>query len=251
MKKKGCFDLNDTSGENASAAPSRQSADKQIRPNGDTAPEHKPAENENIIRAIARGFDVLRAFRPSDNFLSHSQIVERTGLPGPTVTRILHTLQVLRYVSTHESAKLYRLHPHLLSLGYPVLARFNIRQIARPIMQELANYSRATVALGVRDGAEMIYVERARDKTVVTAHPLDIGSRMPVATSAQGRAWLAGQPSWTLVEILQDLQFIIHRDGSKSRQELSVRLNCIATMVTSHLSANGRQQQTLSAPQFF
>jgi DNA-binding IclR family transcriptional regulator len=111
----------------------------------------------------------------------------------------------LRYVSTHESAKLYRLHPHLLSLGYPVLARFNIRQIARPIMQELANYSRATVALGVRDGAEMIYVERARDKTVVTAHPLDIGSRMPVATSAQGRAWLAGQPSWTLVEILQDL----------------------------------------------
>ena len=160
---------------------------------------------QNIIRAIARGFDVLRAFRPSENFLSHSQIVERTGLPGPTVTRILHTLVSLRYVSVCENAKLYKLHPHILSLGYPVLARFDIRHIARPMMQELANYSRATVALGVRDGAEMIYIERAKDKTVVTTHPLDIGSRMPVAVSAQGRAWLAGQPSWSLEEIFHDL----------------------------------------------
>ncbi|WP_372921273.1 IclR family transcriptional regulator [Roseovarius sp.] len=169
------------------------------------APEEGRPESEKIIRAIARGFDVLQAFRPTDNFLLHSQIVERTGLPGPTVTRILHTLQVLRYVSVYNCGKFYKLHPHVLSLGYPVLARYDIRQVARPFMQELADYCRATVALGVRDGSEMIYIERARDKTVVTAHPLDIGSRMPVATSAQGRAWLAGQPSWALEEIFADL----------------------------------------------
>lgn len=176
------------------------------------------AEDEKIIRAIARGFDVLQAFRPTDNFLSHGQIAERTGLPGPTVTRILHTLQVLRYISVYESGKFYKLHPHLLSLGYPVLARYDIRQVARPFMQELADYCRATVALGVRDGPEMIYIERARDKTVVTAHPLDIGSRMPVATSAQGRAWLAGQPSWALEDIFTDLSFTYGAEWPKVRE---------------------------------
>lgn len=177
-----------------------------------------PADEEKIIRAIARGFDVLQAFRPTDNFLSHGQIAERTGLPGPTVTRILHTLQVLRYISLYDSGKFYKLHPHLLSLGYPVLARYDIRQVARPFMQELADYCRATVALGVRDGPDMIYIERARDKTVVTAHPLDIGSRMPVAMSAQGRAWLAGQPSWALDDIFADLLVTYGAEWPKVRE---------------------------------
>lgn len=162
---------------------------------GDTSP----------IRAIVRGFEVLRAFRPEDNYLSHGQIAERTELPRPTVTRILQTLQGLGYISMHEGGKHYRLHPHLLSLGYPVLARYGVRQVARPLMQELADYSRGTVALGVRDGMEMIYIERTRDKTVVTAYPLDVGSRMPLANSAQGRSWLAGQPSWELQGIFDDM----------------------------------------------
>ena len=169
------------------------------------ATSDEPRENERVIRAIARGFDVLHAFRPTDNFLSHSQIAERTGLPGPTVSRILHTLQALKYITTYDSGKFYKLHPHVLSLGYPVLAQYDIRQIARPFMQELADYCRGTVALGVRDGSEMIYIERVRDKTVVTALPLDIGSRLSLGTSAQGRAWIAGQPSWTLDEIFADL----------------------------------------------
>lgn len=181
----------------------------------------KKAEGGGVIRAIVRGFDVLQAFQSTDDFLSHGQISERTGLPGPTVTRILHTLQVLRYISVHDSGKFYKLHPHLLSLGYPVLARYDIRQVARPFMQELADHCRGTVGLGVRDGAEMIYIERARDKTVVTAHPIDIGSRMPVATTAQGRAWLAGQPSWALEDIFADLAAGYADDWPKVRPSVA------------------------------
>lgn len=189
--------------------------ESRARAGGGSGRRGRPAQVEPVdeddpavIRAIARGFAVLRAFDPSSNALSHTQICERTKLPAPTVTRILKTLSALRYVSVDASGKFYSLHPHVLSLGYPVLASYDLRQVARPLMQELADHSKGTVALGVRNGAEMIYIERAREKTVVTAYQLDIGSRLAIAESAMGRAWLAGQPAATLEATLDDLAVV-------------------------------------------
>ncbi|MFC6674177.1 IclR family transcriptional regulator [Marinobacterium aestuariivivens] len=57
-------------------------------------------------------------------------------------------------------------------------------------MQDLADYSGGTVSLGIRDGLSMILIERSRSRTV-QALPLDIGSRLPLASTAMGRAYFA------------------------------------------------------------
>jgi DNA-binding IclR family transcriptional regulator len=72
-----------------------------------------------------------------------------------------------------------------------MLARMDMRQLARPWMQELADSSQAMVSLGLRDRLSMIYVENCRSESALTLS-LDVGSRIPVAHTAMGRAYLAG-----------------------------------------------------------
>ena len=63
-------------------------------------------------------------------------------------------------------------------------------QLARPLMQELATYSGASVSLGARDRLSMIYIEHCRGPSALTLS-MDVGARIPLATSAIGRAYLA------------------------------------------------------------
>ena len=81
----------------------------------------------------------------------------------------------------------------MLSLGYTALAGMDIREVARPLMQDLADYSDVAVSLGSHDHTSMIYIESCRGKGALTIR-LAVGSRIPVATTAMGRAFLAALP---------------------------------------------------------
>lgn len=152
-----------------------------------------PGNDRKFVVALARGLEVLRVFTPSDRLLGNQEISARTGLPKATVTRLTYTLTLLGYLSHIERLAKYQLAPAALSLGYSTLASMRIRQIARPHMQALANYSGASVALGSRDRLNLLYVEHCRAKSAVMLR-LDLGSRIPIATTAMGRALIAAVP---------------------------------------------------------
>jgi DNA-binding IclR family transcriptional regulator len=147
-------------------------------------------EDRYIISALLRGLDVLACFRSGETSLSNHQIAQRCGLPKSTVTRIVHTLMLRGYLLPVEPEGRYALGTATLALGSSMLARMDVRYYARPRMQSLADYSGATLALGVRDKLSVIYTEVARS-TATLALTLQVGSRMPLATSAIGRAYLA------------------------------------------------------------
>jgi DNA-binding IclR family transcriptional regulator len=155
----------------------------------------RPAANgdRKFVTALARGLEVLRAFTPSEGLLGNGEIAERTGLPKPTVSRLTYTLTKLGYLAHVERLAKYQLAPAALSLGYTALANIRIRQLARVHMQELADYAGAVVALGTRDRLELIYLELARSKHGAMLR-LGQGSRLPIATTAMGRALIAGMP---------------------------------------------------------
>ncbi|MEC4722055.1 IclR family transcriptional regulator [Noviherbaspirillum sp. CPCC 100848] len=155
-----------------------------------SAEEPKTGEDRYFITALSRGLDVLSCFRSGDVSLSNQQISERCGLPKSTVTRIVYTLSKRGYLIQVEPGGRYALGTATLALGSSMLARMDIRQIARPLMQELADYAGATLALGVRDRLSIIYTEVVRS-TATLALTLQVGSRLPLATSAIGRAYLA------------------------------------------------------------
>jgi len=152
------------------------------------APAKHP-EERYFITALARGLDVLACFRSGDTALSNQQIAERCRLPKSTVTRIAYTLAQRGYLVQVEPGGRYALGSATLALGSSMLARMDIRQFARPLMQKLADEASATLALGVRDRLSLIYTEVARSAATLTL-TLQVGSRVPLATTAMGRAYL-------------------------------------------------------------
>ena len=156
--------------------------------------ESDEIKDRQFVVALARGLEVLRAFTPKDNILGNQDIAAITHLPKPTVSRLTHTLTRLGYLTYSERLGKYQLGTAVLSLGYAALANIGVRQIARPFMQELADYANASVSLGSRDRLNMVYVEHCRSDATVTLR-LDLGSRIPVETTAMGRALLAALPA--------------------------------------------------------
>lgn len=170
----------------------------QIEDTAHQAPESGSADTDNaegvkdrsFVNGLARGLAVMSAFSPSKNRMSLGELASATGFPKSTVARLTHTLVKLGYVYVCPETNKYQLHPRVLTLGYPVMATMDKRHVALPMMQDLANFSRGTVSLGLRDGLSMILIERSRDRTV-RALPLDIGSRIPVHSTAMGRAYFS------------------------------------------------------------
>ncbi|MBN7796184.1 IclR family transcriptional regulator [Parahaliea mediterranea] len=157
-------------------------------------PREKGQETDRkFIEALARGLDVLRAFQPGDGFLGNQEIAQRTGLPKSSVSRLTYTLTQLGYLGYSERLEKYQLGSGVLALGYAFISNLAIRQVARPLMQELANNTGAAIGLADRDRLEMIFVEYSAPVNVTTFKH-EIGDKMPLAQSSTGRGYLAALP---------------------------------------------------------
>ena len=146
--------------------------------------------DRQFATTLARGLEVLRCFTPLEPMLGNKEISVRTGLPKPTVSRLTYTLTKLGYLRHNMRLGKYQLGSAVLSIGYPLLASMSVRQIARPHMKALADYCNGSVSMGIRDRLNMVYVESCRSGNGITTLP-DIGTAVPIAQAAIGRAYLA------------------------------------------------------------
>jgi DNA-binding IclR family transcriptional regulator len=167
-------------------------------------PSSEAIDERKFVVALARGLDLLRAFRPGELLLGNRDFVERTGLPKATVNRLAYTLTTLGYLRFDEAAGKYALDTGVLSLGFALLAGADTLELARPHMRELAREIGAAVSLGCRDGFDMIYLETIRSETALTLG-LAPGSRLSMLTSSMGRAYLAVQEPAARAALLEEL----------------------------------------------
>ncbi len=152
------------------------------------------AQDRRFVTALARGLAVLRCFGPADRWLPHREIARRAGLPQATVSRLSFTLTSLGYLRHRPASGEYALSPAVLSLGFSVLSNFQIGRIARPFMETLAEHTQAAISLGVRHDTSVVYVAHCRS-TARLILGLDVGTRLPFAETAMGRAiWCASTP---------------------------------------------------------
>ncbi|RXG84582.1 IclR family transcriptional regulator [Bradyrhizobium zhanjiangense] len=142
---------------------------------------------------LAKGLVVLEAFKAGTTLLGNMKLSTLTGIPRPTVARLTHTLAELGYLRYDAERAKYRVGARALRMVHPLLADMQFRQVARPMMQELAQSVRGTVSIGLLDATSMIYVETARSGDV-GPHVPDIGMPISVAMTAMGRAAAATLP---------------------------------------------------------
>lgn len=147
-------------------------------------------KGHNYVTALARGLELLRCFGDASEYLGNAELAKRTDIPRPTVSRLTATLTHLGYLLYMPRLEKYRLGPRVLDLGYRYLASEGVGTVATPFMQELADATDCMVALGVPEGAHLTYTHVCQGKGPLVLR-LQVGSRVPMALSSMGLAFLA------------------------------------------------------------
>ncbi len=197
---------------------------------------------------VERGLRVLRAFRSDRVPLSNADLVRRTGLSKATVSRLTSTLLNLGLIRRVPDGRKLELSAGPLAVGHAYLATNELVQVAHPVMQSLADALDVSVAFGIRDGMDMLYVGYRVSAKVATLR-LGVGTVLPMGVTAMGHAYL-----WALPPAERDhlLQQILHAAaGNAARTEKSIR-NSFAqldeTGVCGVVSEYQRKVYALAAP---
>jgi len=153
------------------------------------APGRKAPKDRQFVTALARGLEILSCFSAEQPERSGSDIARITGLPQPTVWRLCHTMIEMGVLVATPGD---RMRPGLaaLRLGSSALAGLDTVDLARPAMQSLADDYRAACGLAVRQGLQMVMIERCHGNNPLLTN-LRRGSAVPMASSGHGWAYLA------------------------------------------------------------
>jgi DNA-binding IclR family transcriptional regulator len=142
------------------------------------------------IQVLERVFSLLDVLAGHQDPVSLKEISELTGLHPSTAHRILNDLAAGRYVDRPEAGS-YRLGMRLLELGNLVKARLDVRDAALGPMRELHKLTLQPVNLSVRQGDEIVYIERSYSERSGMQVVRAVGGRAPLHLTSVGKLFLA------------------------------------------------------------
>ncbi|MBA4177220.1 MAG: IclR family transcriptional regulator [Leptothrix sp. (in: Bacteria)] len=146
---------------------------------------HRPT-----IQVLERSFLLLETLAAQPEPVSLKDISERTGLHPSTAHRILNDLAIGRFVD-RPAAGSYRLGMRLLELGNLVKARLDVREAALGPMRELHKVTHQPVNLSMRQGDEIVYIERSYSERSGMQVVRAIGGHAPLHLTSVGKLFLA------------------------------------------------------------
>lgn len=165
----------------------------------------KPASPPNQLKTLARGLRLLTAFTPEQPALSLSALAQFMALDPATVLRFASTLEQLGYLRRDADTRAYWLTSRVLDLGRAVDASHELRAVARPYLETLAERSGETVELAVRQAGQIVVVETIESRQRVAVRGW-VGRQLPAYSTAQGKVLLAELPAGELASILDELK---------------------------------------------
>jgi len=182
-------------------------------------------------QSLERGLAILGCFTSEHPVMGIADIADELGMSRSTTHRYVTTLLALGYLEQGRSRK-YRLGLRVTDLGMSALNSTGLREHVHPFLEELRERTGYTIGLAVLDGAEILYVDRARSwrraerETDLGLYP---GSRMPAYCTAMGKVLLAYLPD----EVQRDLiaQLKLERNSPStitSKQALRAELEQIS-----------------------
>jgi DNA-binding IclR family transcriptional regulator len=142
------------------------------------------------IQVLERMFSLLDVLASYQDPVSLKTISEQTGLHPSTAHRILNDLALGRFVDRPEAGS-YRLGMRLLELGNLVKARLDVRDAALGPMRELHKLTHQPVNLSMRQGDEIVYIERTYSERSGMQVVRAIGGRAPLHLTSVGKLFLA------------------------------------------------------------
>ena len=149
--------------------------------------------NETItptVQVIERMFAIMDVLASREEAVSLKEISQKTGLHPSTTHRLLNDLATGRFVDRPQAGS-YRLGMRLLELGNLVKNRLNVRDAALAPMRELHKLIHQPVNLSLRQGDEIVYIERTYSERSGMQVVRAIGGRAPLHLTSVGKLFLA------------------------------------------------------------
>lgn len=150
-------------------------------------PDSAEGANDKLIRLL-----FLVGEHGAQDGARLAELVRESGYTKPTVHRLLGDLRRHGLVEQDETSARYRLGRRVLALSAQCLGGRDLRRSARPVMESLAAELGYTVHLGVRDGTDVVYVEKV-DPPSGWHLASTIGMRRPLELTAMGKALVAAE----------------------------------------------------------
>ncbi len=159
------------------------------------------------VQGLSRGLAILRALnRAEGNWASIRELSDATGLHRTTVRRLLETLQAEGLVRRSASDDSYRLTLEVRALSEGFTDDEWISQVASPVLGELLQKVVWPSDLSTLDGLSMLIRETTHRFSPLSFHGAMVRRRLPLLTTAAGRAYLAFCPDAEREDLLAKLE---------------------------------------------
>ncbi|KKK36797.1 IclR family transcriptional regulator [Mesobacillus campisalis] len=171
-----------------------------------------------IIQSVDRALRILDLFDEYETELKITDISEKMHLHKSTVHSLLKTLQSQGYIEQNLDNGKYRLGMKLFERGNLVIRRLDLRTIAKKHLIDLSVKTQNTVHLVILDGREGIYIDKV-EGTSATVLYSRIGRRIPLHSSAVGKALVANKTKRELQDLLKGYEYIQQTDKTITSEE--------------------------------
>lgn len=162
-------------------------------------------------QSVTRAITLLKAFDDDHPAWGLSDLARRTGLNKTTAHRLLAALEREGMVTRAADGERYVLGPEIVVLGGRALRGNDLRAVARPELERLAEGTRETASLEILSAGEMLVIDEIVGGHLMSGVP-DLGSRWPLHASSTGLVTLAFLPEDRAFELLPaTLPLITHR----------------------------------------
>lgn len=210
----------------------------------------KDASNDSrtSIQVIERMMRLLDALAAHADPVSLKDLALATGLHPSTAHRILNDMVTCRFVDRSDPGA-YRLGMRLLELGNLVKARLSVRDAALQPMRMLHRLTGQTVNLSVRQGDEIVYIERSYSERSGMQVVRAIGGHAPLHLTSVGKLFLADDEATRvrayatrtglsghtrnsitdLHKLERELDRVRHHGYARDNEELELGVRCIAS----------------------
>jgi DNA-binding IclR family transcriptional regulator len=177
-------------------------------------------------QAVQRAMALLKAFDDDHAAWGLSELARETGLNKTTAFRLLSALEREGMVGRAADGESYVLGPEVVVMGGRALRANNLRAVARPELERLADETSETASLEILSGREMLVIDEIVGGRLLSGVP-DLGSRWPLHASSTGLAVLAFLPEAAAAELLPRALPPVTAATITGRAALRAELACV------------------------
>jgi len=173
-----------------------------------------------MMRSVQRILAVFESFSASRNALTLQEIADRIELPKSTAFRIVRSLEQAGYLVRLEDQR-YCLSFRFTRLAGLVKSTLGIREIARPIMGDLAEKTGETVAIHTVMGRNRVCIDSLGASTSPLRSVMQPGEQIPLQAGSASKVLMAWMPKNVLTPLLPGVARITKKTPTEILGELA------------------------------